>query len=161
VKGFQVLITIAATIFATVVVYKFLTRRVRHAVLHVAKTLNVKPALIDGMLTRMGKSRAQMLVNSLASFPNEALNDAVYTFFMYRIFVVNRNQKEIKWWIERIESKGFDRHLDIARVEISSMHLRNCIDAFELRSLVSEYNETYAPTRRRAGGSDDSAHQRP
>ncbi|NVZ63024.1 DUF1198 family protein [Pseudomonas gingeri] len=138
------LITLGAVIFGIVVIYKVLTRNTRKAVLLIATSLGVKPALVDGMLKNMNRKKGELLIDSVVRFPDVALNQAVYTLFIYRIFVVNQHPNEVSWWIERLESKGFDKHLDAEKVEIASMYLSECIDVFDLRNFVKSYNEKYS-----------------
>ncbi|MFL1550088.1 DUF1198 family protein [Pseudomonas sp. D47] len=138
------LITLGAVIFGIVVIYKVLTRNTRKAVLLIATSLGVKPALVDGMLKNMNRKKGELLIDSVVRFPDVALHQAVYTLFIYRIFVVNQHPNEVSWWVERLESKGFDKHLDAEKVEIASMYLSECIDVFDLRNFVKSYNEKYS-----------------
>lgn len=141
------LITLGAVIFGIVFIYKVLTRNTRKAVLLIATSLGVKSILVDGMLKDMGRKKSQMLIDSVVRFPSVALDQAVYTLFIYRIFVVNQNPSEVSWWVERLESKGFDKHLDAEKVEIASMYLSDCIDVFDLRDFVKNHNEKYPQSK--------------
>lgn len=138
------LITLGAVIIGIVVVYKVLTRNTRKAVLLIATSLGVKPALVEGMLKSIDRKKGEMLIDSVVRFPDIALDQAVYTLFIYRIFVVNQHPNEVSWWVEKLESKGFNKHLDAEKVEIASMYLSECVDVFDLRNFVKSYNEKYS-----------------
>lgn len=138
------LITLGAVIIGVVVVYKVLTRNTRKAVLLIATSLGIKPALVDGMLKSIDRKKGEMLIDSVVRFPDIALDQAVYTLFIYRIFVVNQHPNEVSWWVEKLESKGFNKHLDAEKVEIASMYLSECVDVFDLRNFVKSYNEKYS-----------------
>lgn len=141
------LLTTGIVLLSVFAIYKILTWNSRKSVLLIANTLGVKAGLVDGMLAKMDKEKGAMLLDSISKYPTVALSHAVYTFFIYRIFLVNQNHQEINWWVERLESKGFDKHLDNEMVDIASMYLAGNVDSFELRKFVESYNEKYAPKK--------------
>lgn len=110
----------------------------------IAQALDVKPSLVGDMIANMGADRGNLFLDHLRQSTFSDLEDAVFTFYIYRIYVKNQHPKEILWWRDRMIEKGFEIALSKERIEIVSVYLKQAgVDSQELRAFAADYNRVY------------------
>ncbi len=111
----------------------------------VATALNVKSNLVGEMIAAMGPERGNLFLDHLKYHDFKEVDDAAFTFYIYRIYVKNQHPNEIRWWRDRMIEKGFDTTLSKERIDIVSMYLKHAgVDSEELRAFAAQYNSAYS-----------------
>ena len=115
-----------------------------NAEMAIANALNVKPNLVGEMIAAMGPERGGIFLNHLKHHNYSNVTDAVFTFYIYRIYVKNQHPNEIKWWRDKMIERGYDVALTKESIATVSMYLKNAgVDFDELRAFATQYNSTY------------------
>jgi hypothetical protein len=113
----------------------------------IASALNVKPSLVGEMLAAMGSERGQIFLSHLQFHDFKEIGDAIFTFYVFRIYVKNSHPNEIRWWRDRMLEKGFDINFTEEKADIVSSYLKDAgVDYISLHRFAREYNNTFVDT---------------
>lgn len=135
---------VAGTVFIAFVLIKFVFSAPRKASKFIGKAINIQPRHIECMFISMGPERGSMIVSQLNSRKDEVLRDAVFTFYIYQIYVKNQHPENIKWWRDKLLRHGYRVRIDKANAELAAMYLRDAGVKFsELLRFAEEYNKNY------------------
>lgn len=116
----------------------------RKAARFLGEAINIQPRHIEGMFVDMGAERGRMLVSQLNSWKHAVLKDAVFTFYIYQIYVKNQHPENIKWWRDKLIRHGYSVRIDKANAELVAMYLRDAgVEFAELLKFSEVYNKTY------------------
>jgi hypothetical protein len=92
----------------------------------------------------MGSERGQIFISHINNWQEESINNAVYTFYAYQIFIKNPHPENIKWWHDRLVEQGYDPHLDSSKIAAISVYLKGTgLDMLDLTKLSTEHNAIY------------------
>ena len=110
----------------------------------IANALNVKPHLVGAMIAAMGPERGNLFLHHLKYHDFKKVSDAVFTFYIYRIYIKNQHPEEIQWWRDKMISRGYEPTLTKERINVVSMYLKNAgVDYDELRAFAAHYNANF------------------
>jgi hypothetical protein len=135
---------IPVAVILLILLYRAISSGPRKAAKSVGEALNIKPNFVEDMIIKMGSERGQMFVSHINNWQEESINDAVYTFYAYQIFMKNPHPENIKWWHDRLVEQGYNPHLDSSKVATISVYLKDAgLDMRDLEKLSIEHNATY------------------
>lgn len=122
------------------IIYRAVSAKPRKAALNIGRRINVKPSVVESMITAMGAERGFMFVDDMIRGGEEFIKKGVYTFVIFEV-LKNDHEKNIKWWKVRLQESGFDSKMDIEKAEVAFMYLKDAgADLSTIQNFISVYN---------------------
>lgn len=133
---------VVGLVVLAVFAYKLIFSKPNKAVNLLGSKLNVQTQHIEEMISHMGAERGAEFTNALVSWPEQSIDDAVYTFYVYQI-LKNPHPKNVGWWRDKLVECGYDPTLDAANVEVAFMYLRDAgADITKGPQFIRDYQQT-------------------
>ncbi len=112
----------------------------------ISNALKIQPQLVSEMIQAMGANGSSLFLNHLKFHDFKEIETAVFTFYVYRIYVNNQHPVQIKWWRDRMLENGFDVRFTNERVEMTGMYLQHAgVEYMELLEFSRQYNNQFCP----------------
>lgn len=121
-------------------IYKLISAKPRSVAVSIGSKINIKPYLIESMITAMGPQRGLMFVEHMYRGGDDFIDIGVYTFIVYRISI-NDHENNIKWWKDRLRNSGFDPQMNITKAESAFTYLKDAgADISQMQNFINVYN---------------------
>lgn len=128
-----------AALVLVVLIYRFIGAKPRAVAKALGTRMNVRPILIEGMISAMGAERGRLFVTQMQDLHDTDLAVAAHTFVVFEI-MKNDNHENIKWWKQRLAESGFEPNMTLESAELAFMYLR---DAGANRDQIRPFLEVY------------------